>query len=203
MGKYKILSSIIGCTLIVTTGVGLSSIAEKSCNNSPQSATAYSAGTNKTYSASEVNNYFTKANTETSQTSASHNNFIDLKDNEIKTLATHVTLEAGVECYDCQKDVASVVINRMLVDDLTLDEVIYAENQFTPAYMISYFKPTETSLEAVNEVVAEGTTLPLYVTYFRSGWYHEWGNLVGYRQYENTYFSYDVDLKTAYENGDI
>ncbi len=202
MGKYKIWHSLAGCALIFTIGFGGVLIINNSLDTISQSVTAYPEYTDRIPDITKNNLHIETIQTTTvSKVPVSGNKYIDLTDDEINTLATLVTLEASVECYDCQKDVASVVINRMLIENLTLDEVIYADDQFTPAYKISYSEPTETSLEAVNEVISEGTSLPIYVTYFRSSWYHEWDGLVGYRQYENTYFSYDVDLKQAYENG--
>ena len=63
-------------------------------------------------------------------------NYIELTDDEIYELATLVYLEAGAESYECQKAVASVVINRMTTQNKSLHSVIYAKNQFSPAYLI-------------------------------------------------------------------
>lgn len=207
MDKYKIRRMLTSCAFVTTIGIsGVYMI-----NNSfDVIAPSISASPKYVYDVHTIKSDTEKVSidtkvqttpTESTKISDSYN--ISLNECEIYTLATLVHLEAGIECYDCQKDIASVVINRMLIDNLTLDEVIYAPNQFSPAYMISYSEPTEKSLNAVKEVLTEGTTLPIYVTYFRADRYHQWDGLVGYIQYENTYFSYDANLKRKYENGEI
>lgn len=123
----------------------------------------------------------------------------ELTADEIYTLATLVYLESSIESVECQRDIASTVINRMVIENKSLDDIVYASGQFTPACRIPYEKPSDESLEAVKYIVKNGTTLPVYVTYFRSGYYHEWGDLIGYREYENTYFSYSIAIKELCE----
>ena len=57
--------------------------------------------------------------------------YMEMGENDVYELATLVYLESGTESYECQKSIASVVIHRMQNDDLTLQEVIYAKNQFS------------------------------------------------------------------------
>lgn len=121
-----------------------------------------------------------------------HNVYIDMTEDEIYTLATLVYLEAGSESYECQVAVASVVINRMTLDNRSLNSVIYEEGQFTPAYKISYTHPTSMSIQAVRDVVENGPNIPEYVTYFRAGYYHNWDSrIVDYDRIDDVYFSYD------------
>lgn len=207
MDKYKMRRVLASCAFVAAIGISGVCIISNSFDVIAPNVSAYPEHVYDKYSSQSSADKVSKDTkvqityNESSKSSNSDN--ISLTEDEIYTLATLVHLEAGIECYDCQKDIASVVINRMLIDNLTLNEVVYAPNQFSPAYMISYSEPTEESLNAVKEVLTEGTTLPIYVTYFRADRYHQWDGFIGYIQYENTYFSYDVNLKLKYENGEI
>lgn len=132
-----------------------------------------------------------------------YNDFSNLiyTDEEINMLATLVYLEAGIESFDCQEAVASVVLNRMYIYDKSLEEIIYEKGQFTPADKIQYSTPSESSLSAVKNVLSGGTTLPTYVTFFRGNHYHNWdaSRYVPYCNIDNTYFTYDKQLKEKYE----
>lgn len=121
--------------------------------------------------------------------------YIEFSEDEIYELATLVYLESGTEPYECQLAIASVVINRMNTTGQSLKEVIYAKNQFSPAYLIESSEPNESTLNAVREVVQNGPTVPEYVTFFRADYYHDWSDLIiPYCVYGNTYFSADVRL---------
>ena len=116
-----------------------------------------------------------------------------LTDDEIWMLATLVYLEGGIESIECQEAIASVVINRMLTEDKSMNEVVYADGQFAVAGYIASSMPDDVALGAVMSVVVNGTTIPKCVTYFRSGYYHEWNSsrIIPFCQIGNTYFSYD------------
>lgn len=122
------------------------------------------------------------------QDSTNIENYINLSDDEINTLATLVYLEGGSESYDCQKAIASVVINRMTTGNMTLSEVIYQKNAFTPSSLIPYYSPSDSTLAAVKEVVHNGPSIPEYVTFFREGYFFDWA--IAYIQYDHTCFSY-------------
>lgn len=157
-----------------------------------------SACTNtSTNSSTTLTTTMTETTTSTSYTETKKP-IISLSASEIKMLSALVTLEAGSEGYECQKGVASVVINRMLTSGSSLSSVIYAKGQFSVAGRVSSTKPFEISTKAVNDVVYNGTTLPIYVTYFRAGRYHTWGDQVAYTRMDHTYFSYSKALKNKY-----
>jgi spore germination cell wall hydrolase CwlJ-like protein len=125
----------------------------------------------------------------------------DLDEADILELATLVYLEVGIESYECQQAVASVVLNRMFVEDESLQSIIYADNQFTPASKIATSSPSESTLNATKDVIENGTTIPIYVTFFRSDHYHNWGSRYeNYKCIDNTYFSYDTYLMSKYNN---
>lgn len=205
MDKYKLrraaLGTIASTALLLCDAYTFLTSHDVGTGNENVSKTYEYSNCNEPVSASHLTRIETHDVNNFSVEDATYENdaFIYLTDDEIQMLATLVNLESGVESYECQCDVASVIINRMIVENSSLEEVIYSPGQFEPAYMVSYSEPTETSLKAVEDVIQNGTTLPIYVTYFRAGYYHEWGDLVGYRQYENTYFSYSVALKEQYE----
>lgn len=120
---------------------------------------------------------------------------VDLTESEIRDFAALVYLESGGESYECQLAVASVILNRMVSTGSTLHEVIYAPNQFTPASRVHCTEPSNESLEAVNEVVNNGPSIPDSVTFFRTGHYHNWSSLIQpYTVIDGVYFSYDVRI---------
>lgn len=151
-------------------------------------------------------NQLTQSGTETEEppaTSAPESdgitgNIVSLTADEANMLAALVTLEAQGESYECQKAVASLVINRMLTSNLTLEGVIYQKNQFSTASKVASTTPTASCTNAVNDVLTNGTTIPIYVTFFRASYYHSWGDLVNYCCIDNTYFSYSQALKNQY-----
>ena len=124
--------------------------------------------------------------------------YIELTEDETQDLATLVYLESGTESYECQLAVASVVINRMITSNKSLYDVIYEKNQFTPANLITNNKPSESTMNAVNEVCTNGPIIPEYVTYFRADRYHSFSEYIrDYMCIDNTYFSYDINLKSS------
>lgn len=121
--------------------------------------------------------------------------YIQLTEDEIYELATLVWLESGTESLECQKAIASVVINRMTTTNRSLHDIIYAPNQFTPANRIDSNNPSEATLAAVRDVVENGPSVPEYVTYFRANYYFDWGpRYQNYINIDHTYFSYDTHL---------
>ena len=121
--------------------------------------------------------------------------YMEMDENDVYELATLVYLESGTESYECQKAIASVVIHRMQNDDLTLQEVIYAKNQFSPAYLVAESCPSDSTLAAVKDVLQNGPSIPNYVTFFRADYYHNWSELIiPYCVIDHTYFSADVRL---------
>lgn len=120
--------------------------------------------------------------------------YIDLTDDEIYMLATLIYLEGNTESAECQKAICSVVINRMTLWDMTLEEVIYQKNQFTPARLIKYYDPTDVQIGIVEEIMKHGVTIPEYVCYFRADRYHNWSGMNDFKYIDSTYFSFsDVD----------
>lgn len=111
---------------------------------------------------------------------------------EREMLARIVYREANVESMECQKAVASVVINRWKNGRWgdTLEDVIYAENQFSPAYLIPQTTPTNENYEAVDYVLKNGCTVPYYVLFFRAEYHFDWDEYVPYANIDQTYFGY-------------
>lgn len=129
-------------------------------------------------------------------------NYIYLTDEEKHEMATLVFLESGAESFECMCGVASVIVNRMTIEDKSLEEVIYASGQFDPAYLIPYYEPSESAIEAVEYVISHGPTIPPYVTFFRADYYHDWGDrYIPYTSIDSTYFSYDSLIRELWEDG--
>lgn len=120
--------------------------------------------------------------------------YLTLTESERLILATLIRLECGGSSYECQMAVASVVINRMNMWGLTLRQAVFQKNVFSPADLIdpntgaSNYPPYETCWQVVDDICANGPTLPYYVIYFRSEYYHEWAT--PYAHIGSLYFSY-------------
>lgn len=129
-------------------------------------------------------------------------NKIDLSEKDRETLARLVYLEANIESVECQRAVVSVVINRLNSGYWgdTIDKVVYAKNQFTPARLISSTTPTQKNYEAVDYVLENGVTLPEYVLYFRANYHFSWKGYNPYISIDRTYFGYMSKDKAALGN---
>lgn len=114
----------------------------------------------------------------------------NISNEEREMLAQLLYLEAGSCNWDTQAAVCSVIFNRLISGywGSTLYEVVYAQNQFEPAYLIGTIIPNSTQYEIIDYICQYGTTLPYYVLYFRADYYHNFG--IPYTNYENVYFSY-------------
>lgn len=124
--------------------------------------------------------------------------YIVLTEDEMYTMATLVYLEAGNQSYECQLGVASVILNRMTSRNMALNEVIYEQNQFSPAAKISTTTPSQSAVDAVHEVCFYGPTMPECVLYFRAWYYHKFAT--PYIVIDDTYFSYDSNKVNAGED---
>ena len=135
-----------------------------------------------------VSTNYRQASDSRSQVSRDYN--VTLDDRE--TIARLVFLEANTESLECQKAIASVVLNRVNSGywGNTVNSVVYAKNQFTPASRIPYVAPTATNYEAVDYVLENGATLPAEVLYFRANYHFNWNGYVPYTSIDNTYFGY-------------
>ena len=120
---------------------------------------------------------------------------------ERDTLAKLVYLEANVESLECKKAIVSVVFNRMYSPywGTTVNKVIYAKNQFSPANRISSTTATQECYDAVDYIIQNGCTIPPYVLYFRANYYFSWAT--NYQKIDKTCFSYQDKDKKDYESG--
>ena len=122
----------------------------------------------------------------------------DITSVEREMLARLVYREANTESIECQKAIISVIINRWqsgLWGD-TLEEVIYAKNQFAPASLLYCTTPTETNYEVVDEIIENGITIPEYIFYFRADYHFKWDGYKAYKKIDNTCFGYmEKDMK--------
>lgn len=123
-----------------------------------------------------------------------------MSDEEVELFAKLVYLESGSTSADCQRAVASVVLNRITTQNSDLRSVIYAKGQFAVASKLSNAKYSAESMNAVKYVLLNGPTVPEYVTYFREGHYFNWGpDHKGYTNIDNVYFSYSIKLQQSIE----
>lgn len=127
--------------------------------------------------------------------------YYPMTEDELYELATLVYLEGGVESYECQQAIASVVINRATTSGKSTHDVIYAKHQFTPAKKITQSAPSESTMKAAKYVAMYGPSIPEYVTFFRADYYFDWGSrYVDYVCIDRTYFTYDSRLKARLES---
>ena len=116
----------------------------------------------------------------------------DITAEEREMLARLVYREANVESIECQMAVVSVVINRWQSGQWgnTLQDVVYAKSQFSPAGILYRTTPNETNYQAVDEVIKNGVTLPSYILYFRANYHFQWDGYNAYTIIDDTYFGY-------------
>ena len=132
---------------------------------------------------------------------------ITINAEEREMLARLVFLESSICSDDCQRAVASVVFNRLdsgrwrkdvnKDGEITLYDIIYYPNAFTPAGKIATTTPNQAAYDAVDYVLENGVTVPTYVRYFRTSYDFSWEGYENYTVMDNVYFGYFTD----WENG--
>lgn len=118
-----------------------------------------------------------------------------MTDEDIRDFAALVFLEAGAEPEEVKYAVASVILNRMTLWDMSFSEVAYQKNQFSPAYLIDSTEARDAEINIVKDILKNGPTIDKYVCYFRASYYHDWSGMNDYGYFGgDTYFSYsDID----------
>lgn len=115
---------------------------------------------------------------------------ITLTDDEIFRLAALVQAEAD-DIYECRLAIASIVINRMRFYEMGFYDTINSPGQFLTDWgTIAYAEPLDDSIRAVYDVLTYGTTIPVYVMFYRAECYHDWSDQTPYMNIGNSYFSY-------------
>ena len=122
---------------------------------------------------------------------------------ERELLARIVTCEASICSLECQKDVCSVIFNRLESGkwrkdmnndgEITLYDIIYYPNAFSPTSngaMDKCTQPCASAYAAVDYVVENGPTVPTYVRYFRTSYDFSWKDYTNYKIIDNVYFGY-------------
>ena len=147
--------------------------------------------------------------------SAKHNDEFDLV-GDVKEVSCYYTVtaeeryllaklahaEASVCSEECQRDVVSVVFNRLESgkwrkdvngdSEITIYDIIYYPNAFTPTTngAIDKWEPTEKDYRAVDYVIKHGPTVPTEVRYFRMNYDFKWEGYKNYKVIDDTYFGY-------------
>lgn len=123
--------------------------------------------------------------------------YYDITQEEREMLARILYLEAGNTSEKCQQMVLSVIFNRYEAanGELSLKDIIYAKEQFTPAPLIKKTTPTEQQYKVVDYIVKNGSVLPKYVRSFRAGYHFSYEGYVGYAAIDNVYFGYFLKNK--------
>jgi len=156
-------------------------------------------------SSEEVEEDTSKEETTQSDASQESKPYIVLTEEERFQFAALIYHEARGSSFECQAACASVVLNRLTCGQKgyagatnygSLEGVIYAKNQFSPAHLIPNTKPNQMQYDVVDYVCQNGPTIPEYVCYFRADHYHNW-NTNKYKPYckiDTTYFSYKISV---------
>lgn len=121
---------------------------------------------------------------------------------EVELLAVCVQCEAGEQNYEAQRDIASVILNRVKSSLFpnTIEEVIYENNNGVPQFSVAYNGMMDecvlspTVLNNVYGVLMYGNDLPEEVLYFYSASLSEnnWiRSLPVYDTIEGTVFAYE------------
>lgn len=116
-----------------------------------------------------------------------------ITEEEIETLARLLFLEAGNQSVDGQRAVIEVVFNRVLSDEFpnTINDVVYAKNQFSPAHLIPSTTPTEEQYEVIQIVLTNSeTVLDRGVVFFSRGQYNDYL----FDKIGDHYFCYSTNL---------
>lgn len=132
-------------------------------------------------------------------------NYYEITEEERHLLAKLAHSEASICSEECQRDVISVVFNRLESgrwrkdmngdDKITVYDIVYYPNAFTPATngVIDRYEPTEKDYRAVDYVVKNGPTVPTEVRYFRTDYDFNWDGYENYKIIDNVYFGYFID----------
>lgn len=133
--------------------------------------------------------------------------YYTITEEERELLARLCFLESSICSSECQRAVVSVVFNRLesgkwkidMNNDgiISLYDIIYYPNAFSPADKIDSTTADEASYEAVDYVIQNGPTVPTYVRYFRTKYHFNWDGYKGYCVMDNVYFGY----MEAWQNG--
>ena len=93
---------------------------------------------------------------------------IELTWEQMQLMAKVVWVEARGECKEGQQAVAEVILNRLVSEDFpdTLNDVIYAENQFRSAKFLDTAEPYQLQYEAIENALYGPYVLPEDVYYF-------------------------------------
>lgn len=136
-------------------------------------------------------------------------NYYEVTPEERHLLAKLAHSEASVCSEECQRDVVSVVFNRLesgkwrkdINNDgvITIYDIVYYPNAFTPAMTgaIDRYEPTDKDYRAVDYVIKNGSTLPQEVRYFRLSHDFKWEGYKNYKVIDNTYFGYFEDWRNG------
>lgn len=113
--------------------------------------------------------------------------FYSMSDSELKLFAKLLYLEAGNTSYKCQLGVASVVMNLMITEGISLKSCIYTPGRFSVASQVARSTYSDSCMKAAKEICQYGPIFPRNVKCFRNNHYFDWAT--PYTHIDNVYFS--------------
>lgn len=93
---------------------------------------------------------------------------VDLTPEEEYLLASIIWLESRGESFEGQQAIAEIVLNRLISEDFpnTINDVIFAENQFSTTAFLDDADPGEIQYKAIECALTGESVLPIDVYYF-------------------------------------
>lgn len=109
---------------------------------------------------------------------------VQLTREEEYLLACIIWLEARGESFEGQQAIAEIVLNRLVADGFpnTINDVIFAENQFSTTAFLDDAEPGEIQYKAINSALTGTSVLPIDVYYFGRRPFNDkiWGTIGGH-----------------------
>lgn len=138
-----------------------------------------------------VDKYFESINNQI-RLNKSNLEYMKFSEEDLYIFEQTVYLESGGESVECQMAVGSCILNRMVNENKSLQEVVYEPGQFDVAPNIGIASVSDTTKWVCKVLLKYGPSLPTCVTSFRTETYHNFNCINPYCQIGSVYFSHDT-----------
>lgn len=138
-----------------------------------------------------VDKYFESLNNQI-RLNKSNLEYMKFSEEDLYIFEQTVYLESGGESVECQMAVGSCILNRMVNENKSLQEVVYEPGQFDVAPNIGIASVSDKTKWVCKVLLKYGPSLPTCVTSFRTETYHNFDCINPYCQIGPVYFSHDT-----------